>query len=73
MQSNENKTEIIFYDLNKIKLSRISFFINGFKLNQKKYSYKFTIKRSTPSILRNKTIKEDLHFTFAMKDALFQI
>jgi hypothetical protein len=56
MQKKKN-TEIIFYDLENMEISRISFYINGFILNQKKYAYKFSVSRSAPSILTNKLME----------------
>ena len=42
-------TEVIYYDCGE--LTRISFYINGFLSNQRKYNYKFLIKRDKPYFL----------------------
>jgi hypothetical protein len=49
--------KIIFYDFDNVEIFRISNYINGFFLNQKKYSYRFSVKRSTPPILKNNSTK----------------
>ena len=56
---NMKKPEIIFYDFENVEISRISFYINGFILNQKKFGYKFSISRLTPSILASKSMEGD--------------
>ena len=52
-------TEIIFYDFENVEISRISFYLNGFILNQKKYAYRFIVKRLVPSILAGKSMEGD--------------
>lgn len=49
MQTKKEITEIIYYDFGEVK--SISFYINGFLSNQKKYNYSLLIKREKPSFL----------------------
>jgi len=44
MHTKEETAEIIYFDSGEVE--RISFYINGFLHNQKKYSYKFLKERS---------------------------
>lgn len=54
MQIKKEKTEIIYYDCGE--LTAISFYINGFLSNQKKYNYKFLIKRDKPYFLKQPSL-----------------
>lgn len=45
----KNTTEIIYYDFDR--LDWLSFYIDGFLANQKKFNYRFRIKREVPSFL----------------------
>jgi hypothetical protein len=50
MEANKRTREIVYYDCGEV--TPISFYINGFLSNQKKYNYKFSIKRDKPYFLK---------------------
>lgn len=54
MQSRNEITEIIYYDCGEV--TRISFFINGFFSNQKRFNYKLLIKRDKPPFLKQSSL-----------------
>lgn len=54
MQSRNENTEVIYYDCGEI--TRISFYINGFLANQKKFGYKFIIRRDKPNFLKQSSL-----------------
>ena len=56
MQSRNEITEIIYYDCGE--LTRVSFYINGFLSNQKKFNYEFLIKRDKPYFLKQSSLLE---------------
>lgn len=57
MQSRNEMTEIRYYDCGEV--TRVSFYINGFLANQKKYGYKFMIIRDKPSFLKQSSLFEE--------------
>ncbi len=54
MQNKNEITEIIYYDCGEV--TAISFYLNGFLSNQKKYNYKFIIKRDRPYFLKQSSL-----------------
>lgn len=54
MQNKNEISEIIYYDCGEV--TAISFYINGFLANQKKYNYKFIIKRDRPYFLKQSSL-----------------
>ena len=54
MQTKKEITEIIYYDCGEV--TALSFYINGFLSNQKKYNYKFLIKREKPYFLKQSSL-----------------
>lgn len=65
MQTKKEITEIIYYDFGEVK--SISFYINGFLSNQKKYNYKLSIKREKPYFLNQfSPIEEWYKFVFRL-------
>lgn len=54
MQTKKEITEIIYYDCGEV--TAISFYIIGFLSNQKKYNYKFLIKRDKPYFLKQSSL-----------------
>ncbi len=59
MQTKKEIPEIIYYDFGEVE--RISFYINGFLHNQKKYNYKFLIKREKPNFIKESSLMEEWH------------
>ena len=54
MQTKNDFKKIIYYDCGEV--TAISFYINGFLSNQKKYNYKFLIKREKPYFLKQSSL-----------------
>jgi len=54
MQARKQIAEIVYYDCGEV--TPISFYINGFWANQKRYGYKFLIKRDKPLFLKRSSL-----------------
>ena len=54
MQTRKQIAEIAYYDCGEV--TPISFYINGFLANQKRYGYKFVIKRDRPLFLKQTSL-----------------
>lgn len=59
MHTKEEIPEIIYFDSGEVE--RISFYINGFLHNQKKFNYKFLIKREKPGFMKQSSQNEEWH------------
>ncbi len=65
LKKKSREARITYYDLDRI--DRTSFYLTGFLRNQKKYGYKFVVKRSAPSFLQAPSVAgEWLKFLFAV-------
>lgn len=69
MQPKKEITEIIYYDFGEVE--SISFYINGFLSNQKKYNYKLLIKREEPYFLRQTSLIGEW-YKFVFRLGLFE-
>ena len=69
MQVKQGITEIIYYDCGEI--TAVSFYINGFLYNQKKYNYKLVIKREKPDFLKQSSLIEEWG-KFVLRLGLFE-
>ena len=69
MHTKNEIAEIIYYDFGEV--TDISFYINGFLSNQKKYNYKFLIKREKPFFLKEYSLMEDW-YKFVLRLGIFE-
>lgn len=69
MQTKKEITEIIYYDFGEVKA--MSFYINGFLSNQKKYNYKLLIKREKPYFLNQPSLSGEW-YKFVSRLGLFE-
>jgi len=69
MQTKKEITEIIYYDFGEVR--SISFYINGFLSNQKKYNYKLLIKREKPYFLKQSSLIGEW-YKFVFRLGLFE-
>jgi len=69
MQNKKEIAEIIYYDCGEV--IDVSFYINGFLSNQKKYNYKFIVKRKEPYFLKQFSPNEEW-YKFVSRLGLFE-
>jgi hypothetical protein len=69
MQTKKEITEIIYYDCGEV--TALSFYINGFLSNQKKYNYKFLLKREKPYFLKQSSFTGE-GYKFVLRLGLFE-
>jgi hypothetical protein len=69
MQTKKEITEIIYYDCGEI--TAMSFYINGFLSNQKKYNYKLLIKRDKPYFLKQSSLMGEW-YKFVLRLGIFE-
>ena len=69
MQNKKEITEIVYYDCGEV--TALSFYINGFLSKQKKYNYKFLIKREKPYFLKQSSLTGEW-YKFVLRLGLFE-
>jgi len=69
MQTKKAITEIKYYDFGEV--TDVSFYINGFLANQKKYNYKLVIRREKPSFLKQYSTSEEW-YKFVFRLGIFE-
>ncbi len=69
MQTKKEIAEIIYYDFGEV--TDVSFYINGFLSNQKKYNYKLGIKREKPFFLKQSSPSEEW-YKFVFRLGIFE-